>query len=45
MNYFDCGKLGHFPRDCTKPNVKCDKIHFYNAFVSSCLMLTETIPF
>ena len=44
MNCFNYGKLGHFARDCTKPKVIYDQIYFYNAFVSSCLMLTETIP-
>ena len=45
MNCFNCGKLGHFALDCTKPKVIYDQIHFHNAFVSSCLMLTETVPY
>ena len=45
MNCFNCGKLGYFARDCTKPKVIYDKIHFHNAFVSSFLMLTETVPY
>ena len=45
MNCFTCGKLGHFAHDCIEPKVIYDQIHFHNAFVSSCLMLTETIPF
>ena len=45
INCFNYGKLGHFARDCTKPKVIYDQIHFHNAFVSSCLMLTETVPY
>ena len=45
MNFFNYGKLGHFARDCTKPKVKYDQINFYDVFVSSCLMLTETVYF
>ena len=45
MNYFNCGKPGHFARDCIEPKVKYDQIHFYDVFVSSCLILIETIPF
>ena len=33
MNYFNCGKLGHFSRDCTEPKVIYDQIHFHNAFL------------
>ena len=45
MNCFNCGKSGNFARDCTKPKVIYDQIHFHNAFVSSCLMLTEIVPY
>ena len=45
MNCFNCGKPGHFSCDCTEPKVIYDQIHFNNAFVSSCLMLIETIPY
>ena len=45
MNCFNYGKSGHFARDCTKPKVIYDQIHFHNYFVSSCLMLIETVLF
>ena len=45
MNCFNYGKPCHFARDCTKPMVIYDQIHFHNAFVSSCLMLTEIVPY
>ena len=45
MNCCNCGKPGHFSCDCTEPKLIYDQIHFHNAFVSSCLMLTETVPF
>ena len=45
MNCLNYGKLDHFARDCTKPKVIYDQIHFHNAFVSSCLMLTEIVPY
>ena len=43
MNCFNFGKHGHFACDCTEPKVIYDQIHFHNAFVSSFLMLIETI--
>ena len=45
MNCFNYGKSGHFARDCTEPKVIYDQIHFHNYFVSSCLMLIETVLF
>ena len=45
MNCFNCGNPSHFARDCTEPKVKYDQIHFYDVFVSSWLMLIETVPF
>ena len=45
MNCFNCGKPSHFARDCIEPKVIYDQIHFHNAFVSSWLMLIETVPF
>ena len=45
MICFNCGKFGDFARDCTEPNVIYDQIHFHDAFVSSCLILNETVPY
>ena len=45
MNCFNYGKPGHFAHDCTEPKVIYNQIHFHNAFVSSCLMLIETVPY
>ena len=45
MNYFNCGKLGHFAHDCTESNVLYDQTRYSNAYVSSCLMLVETISY
>ena len=45
MNYFNYGKPGHFGCDCTESKVLYDQTHFSNAYVSSCLMLVETVPY
>ena len=45
MNCFNSRKHGHFACDYIKSKVKYDQIHSYNAFVSSCLMLTAIVPF
>ena len=45
MNCFNYGKPGHVARDYIEPKVIYEQIHFHNAFVSSCMMLTETVPF
>ena len=45
MNCFNCGKPGHFSRDCIELKVIYDQIHFHNAFSSSFLMLTGTVPY
>ena len=44
-NCFNCDKLGHFTRDCTKSKVMFDHNSPSNIYVSSCLMLAETVPF
>ena len=45
MNCFNYGKPSHFARDCIEPKVIYDQIHFHSAFVSSCLVLTETVSY
>ena len=44
-NCFNCGKSDHFSRDCTKPKVMFNHNSPSNIYVSSCLMLAETILF
>ena len=44
-NCFNCGKSDHFSHDCTKPKVMFNHNSPSNIYVSSCLMLAETIPF
>ena len=44
-NCFNCGKLDHFARDCTEPKVMFNYNSPFNIYVSSCLMLVETILF
>ena len=44
-NYFNCGKLGYFACDCTEPKVMFDHNSPSNIYVSSCLLLTETVLF
>ena len=45
MNCFNCGKPDHFTRDCIESNVLYDQTLYSNAYVNSCLMLAETIPY
>ena len=44
-NYFNCGKPGHFALDCTEPKVLFAQTLPSNLYVSSRLMLAETVPF
>jgi hypothetical protein len=45
MNCFNYGIPGHFARDCTEPKVIFNHNHPSNLYVSSCLMLAESVPF
>jgi hypothetical protein len=45
MNCFNSGKPGHFARDCTESKVMFNHNHPSNLYVSSCLMLVESVPF
>ena len=44
-NCFNYGKHGHFARDCTEPKVLFAQTRPSNLYVSSRLMLAETVPF
>ena len=44
-NCFNCGKPSHFTRDCTEPKVMFNHNSPSNIYVSSCLMLVETVLF
>ena len=45
MDCFNCGKPGHFSRDCIESKVLNDQTYYSNACVSSCLMLVEIVPY
>ena len=45
MNCFNYGKSGHFAHDCTESKVLYDQTCYSNAYVNSCLMLAETVPY
>ena len=45
MNCINYGNSGHFAHDCIEQKVIYDQILFHNAFVSSCLMLAETVSY
>ena len=44
-NCFNYGKPGHFARDCTESKVMFNHDSPFNVYISSCLMLAETVLF